>query len=120
MGYYMNVVCCDLKANGLERLPEGVSDYLWTIEDGRVELSEYYFKWYSEFEEELLALSRAGVRGEIELFGEEGEYIKYVLADGVVKLYEGRVVYPDEPSEIIDEDAIKAEKQELEELAKRS
>jgi hypothetical protein len=119
MGYYMTVQSCSLKAEGVERLPESVSEN-WIVEDGEVKPVEYWFKWYSEFEEELLALSKAGVRGEIELMGEEGEYIKYVLADGVVKLYEGRVVYPDEPSEIIDEDAIKAEKQELEELAKRS
>jgi hypothetical protein len=119
MGYYMTVQSCSLKAEGVERLPEEVSEN-WIVKDGEVKPVEYWFKWHSEFEEELLALSKAGVRGEIELMGEEGEYIKYVLADGVVKLYGGRVVYPDEPSEIIDEDTIKAEKQELEELAKRS
>ena len=118
MGYYMTVQSCSLKAEGVERLPESVSEN-WIVEDGEVKPVEYWFKWYSEFEGELLTLSKAGVRGEIELMGEEGEYIKYVLADGVVKLYEGRVVYPDEPSEIIDENTIKAEKQELEELVKR-
>ena len=119
MGYYMTVKSCDLRAESLEKLPEGVSDF-WVIADGKVKPVEYWFKWYSEFEEELVALSKAGVKGEIELMGEEGEYVKYVLEGGVVKLYEGHVVYPDEPSEIIDEDTIKAEKQELEELAKRN
>jgi len=119
MGYYMRVQSCSLRVEGLERLPENASDF-WTITDGEVEPVEYEFKWHSDFEEKLLALSKAGVRGELELMGEEGEYVKYVLEDGVVKLYDGHVVYPDEPSEIIDENTIKAEKQELEELAKRN
>jgi len=95
----MTIQDVSLKAEGLERLPDGVG--LFKLVDQRVVPIEWTMKWTDYFEEELVFLSRAGVRGYVEVMGEEGEYVKYVLKDGVVEVYEGAVVYPDEPSTIL-------------------
>jgi hypothetical protein len=100
MGYYMTVERQDLNPNGLSRLPEGISD-IWELEGDYVSLKEGYFKWADGwFIEDLKALAKAGVTGEVVLSGELGEWVKYVLKGNRVEEYEGSVVFPKEPSEI--------------------
>ena len=100
MGYYMTVERQELKANGLTQLPDGIDEF-WALEDEHVSITEGYFKWGDWFEDDLKTLARAGVTGEIELSGEQAEWQKYVLKDGVVELYEGAIVYPNKPTEVI-------------------
>jgi hypothetical protein len=45
-------------------------------------------------------MARAGVTGEIETIGEEGEYTKYVLRSGKVEEFIGRIVYSKTPSKV--------------------
>jgi len=99
MGYYMTVEKQDLKANKLTKLPEGI-DKIWKLEDEYVSITEGYFKWGDWFEKDLKALAKAGITGEVVLSGESAEWYKYVLKNGVVECYEGRIVFPEEPSEI--------------------
>ena len=100
MGYYMTVESQDLKANGLSKLPEGVDEF-WALEGEYVSITESYFKWGDWFEKDLQTLAKAGVTGEIELSGEQAEWEKFVLKDGVVEIYGGSVVYPDEPQTVM-------------------
>lgn len=99
MGYYMVVQSASLKTNGVKKLPENVEYF--EVDGEWVKPIEWHFKWHDSFEEELVFLARAGVTGEIELMGEEGEYTKYVLKQGIVELYEGKVVYPEKPNTVL-------------------
>lgn len=97
MGYYMTVERIDLKTNGLTKLSEDLEESCWRIEDDHVLLKETYFKWDDWFNDELKKLATAGVTGEIELSGEQAEWEKYVLKNGMVEAYTGSVTYPEEP-----------------------
>ena len=88
-------------ANELKELPENIDTDIWIIKDGKIDLIQYWFKWYESFDEELVFLSRAGVTGEIELIGEQGEYTKYVLKNKVVEYYEGTITYPERPNIVL-------------------
>ena len=101
MGYYMTVQLESLKANGVKKLPENVEYF--EVDGEWVKPIEHYFKWDDSFEEELVFLARAGITGEIELMGEEGEYTKYKLKQGVVEVYEGKIVYPEKPNTVLGE-----------------
>jgi len=70
---------------------------------GRIKPKEYNFKSDDLFEEELVLMSRAGIKGKVILFGEEGEYYKYVLdGKGKVRVYDfKRVIFYSKPSDIL-------------------
>lgn len=97
----MTVQYSSLESNGLTELPEKVDGDFWAIRNGDIEPIEHWFKWYEEFDEELVFLARAGVTGEIILMGEQGEYNKYVLKNKVVEYYEGTIVYPERPNTVL-------------------
>jgi len=80
MGYYVTIQKCRLEPNGLKQIPPGAEGG-WVLSKGYVEPVDYYFKWKGGdwFEEELVALAKAGVTGEVELIGEEGERWKTTL-----------------------------------------
>jgi len=96
LGYYMTVEYQDLKANGLSELPREV-DELWALENEKVFLIEGFFKWGNWFLHDLSVLAKAGVTGEIELSSESCEWEKFKLENGLVKVYQGRIVYSKEP-----------------------
>jgi len=100
MGYYVTVQSYNLSANGLKRLPKDLYD-IWDLDGENINITELHFKWgCGWFLEDLKKLAKAGVTGEVELYGEEGEWYKYVLRDGRVEEYLGSVVYEEEPNEI--------------------
>jgi hypothetical protein len=104
MGYYMTVEDFLLNSNGLSKLPEGITPDFWALDEedpSFVVIKEEDFNWADGwFIEDLKALAKAGVTGEVVLSGELGEWYKYVLKGGRVEEYEGSVVFPKEPTEI--------------------
>lgn len=99
MGYYMIIQTNSLKG----KLPELPTEFIpWKQEqDNSIIPTDTTFKWCDTFEEELLLMAQAGITGEIMITGEEGDYSKYVLRNNRVEMYDGRVVYDDEPDNII-------------------
>ena len=81
-------------------LPEGLDEHIFKIKDGALVLGEWSFKWYSFWEENLLALAKAGWTGYVTWTGEEGEWVKAVLADSKVCVYFGEITYPEEPYKV--------------------
>jgi len=90
----MTISECSLEA---EELPEGLDPDYWQIKkDGDkilIKPVEWWFKWGNWFIEDLKTMAKAGVKGEIAMYGEFGEWVKYVLKDGTIEEYEGEVVF---------------------------
>ena len=112
MGYYLTISYCDLKNsnNKVERMISSIQgfsfnklEYFKKDKYGRIKPKEYNFKSDDLFEEELVLMSRAGIKGKVILFGEEGEYYKYVLdGKGKVRVYDfKRVIFYSKPSDIL-------------------
>jgi hypothetical protein len=98
MGYYLTINSLNLNTHGLKTLPEGV-DELWKLDDdGTVSLDDYYIKYDDWWDEDLKNLAKAGVTGEIELYGECGEWERYVLKDGKVMVFKGHVEFSGDPT----------------------
>lgn len=102
MGYYV-IERSNLQANGLEKIPEHKFGWelCFGVKEDCVEPSETHFRWHESFEDFLTTLAKAGVTGWLELSGEQGEWEKYVLKDGVVECYEGSIVYGEEPQRVL-------------------
>ena len=102
MGYYMDIVRCDLirtdKGEGLDGIDDSYVEWE-EVDNNGIDLIEHYFKWDDEFTNDLIKLAKVGVVGELVTSGEEGELVKYVLGNGAVEEYYGEVVFPDKPNE---------------------
>lgn len=102
MSYYMTIermeLCCD---QDISQMLASGQDWSLTYDqskEGWVGVDEGYFKWDREsFITDLLRLCQVGVRGTVEMKGEENEWIKYEVKDEVVEEYYGEVTYPEKP-----------------------
>lgn len=77
-------------------------DWLFTnnwLDPGLLEPVDSLFNWDEDFIEDLKFLRSIGVRGQMVVQGEEGEYDKYVLDDESIKMFRGVITYQDEPNE---------------------
>ena len=101
----MDIQCVELEMNELEALPEGVDEY-WQLDtiggNKRIQPIDWGFNWHEDdFEKTLMLLVKAGVTGEVEFRGEQGDSWKYVLKDGKVEYYDGSVVYSEKPEKVL-------------------
>ena len=105
MGYVMTIHYDNLKlAKGKEKATEraiaNTETYIdWHINNGQIEPENHTFDWDEDFISDLMLLRSLGVRGEIFLCGEDGQYEKWVLDDENVKMFVGLITYPDTPNE---------------------
>lgn len=103
MGYSVDIQSVKFEHN-LKVLPEGVDGY-WEFskrEPVQIQPLDWSFNWHEDdFESTLILLAKAGVTGEIELMGEQGDYWKYVLTEKEVKYYDGEVVYHEKPDKTL-------------------
>lgn len=97
MGYYVQVEFINLKAKEpvLSEMRDKEFYRDWTQQDdGTIDLSdETSFKGCQEFEKYLLMLQELGVRGDVELSGENREWFKYELTDDGVYYFLSSIVY---------------------------
>ena len=105
MGYVMTIHYDNLE------LPEGQEEAIehglantetyigWLMNDGQVEPEDHTFDWDEDFISDLMFLRALGVRGEIFLCGEDGQYEKWFLDDENIKMFVGLITYPDTPNE---------------------
>ena len=102
MAYYIDVHESDLTRTDMTREIEEVGEtyvhWSWNEGNAAVEVDEEYFKWDSEFINDLVKLAKIGVEGRVTTRGEEGEYTLFVLDNGEVEEYEGQVIFPDIPT----------------------
>ncbi len=108
MGYYITLREYKLKLSSdvVQKLINGLKGFTWNkleyfeYSEGKLYPVDYSFKLVDEFEEELVFLSRAGVKGFLVFTGEEGEYFKYVLdGEGKVEVYDQlEILYSSKPS----------------------
>jgi len=104
MGYCVDIQRVKFE-HKLETLPEDVDGY-WKLDtvDGNKEIEpiDWSFNWHEEdFEKTLILLAKAGVTGEVEFMGEQGDYWKYELKDKKVAYYDGKVVYSENPQKVL-------------------
>jgi len=102
MGYYITIMETNLKApRDISAEMKGVEFYVpWTCgEDGGVDIDgDRWMKDDDAIIEDLRTLQKVGVRGALEINGEQGEWTKIVLDDLGVKTFEGSIVYPEKPT----------------------
>lgn len=106
MSYDVDIISYELNltdpSKSIENIRKGM--YLdWDeddTEDNKVKLMENCFPWTDEFINDLIKLVQIGVKGEIVIMSEVGEYIKFVLSDNEVKEYDGIIIYEVKPHEI--------------------
>jgi len=100
MSYEMTIHYVDLEAVNDEVIIGTRKMYLgWHRDNGHLEPGESYFNWDEDFIQDLLFLRSKGVRGQIILRGDEGEYERYVLDDRSIKKYIGIISYAAGPDE---------------------
>jgi len=111
LGYYITLRAYELKLSSdeVKKLANALQGFSWDkleyfqYSEGKLYPVDYSFKLVDEFEEELVFLSRAGVKGFLVFTGEEGEYFKYVLdGEGKVEVYDMvEIVYSPNPSTVL-------------------
>ena len=100
MSYEMTIHYVDLETTTDEVVIGTRKMHLgWYRDDRRVDTGESFFAWDEGFIDDLLFLRSRGVRGQVILRGDEGEYERYVLDDRSVKRFTGIVSYRAEPDE---------------------
>jgi len=107
VGYTMNIHCIDLQLPaGKEETVDNTETFLgWFCfrhpDNGPVEVEpvDSYFEWDDDFIADLKFLQSLGVCGDIILYGQEGEYEKYVLNDASVKKFRAILTFEKTPIE---------------------
>jgi hypothetical protein len=104
MGYYVEIVSCDIEKPIYINEHDLYVEYGgWCVDDNKILPCERYVKFTDEFIESIKYLVKLGCSGFLELEGETGEREKYVLdpESGQVNVFEGTVVYSEEPTYVL-------------------
>ena len=92
MGYYITIREISLKG----KLPENLKRVNFWKQEGEEIVPEEYWMKLQLFEEDMKIMAKAGIEGKVITTGDAGEWTRYILKNGELKVYPGEVVYPDE------------------------
>ena len=126
MGYYVIIQSCKIKlpkeltnddtntVNAVIKILDDndiVNDY-WLVEDNEIVPVEYDLNLDDnldtslgdlddDFYKSLKYLSKVGCTGYVELSGDNGEWVKFVLKDGKLFIYYAEMTYPKKPTYVL-------------------